>query len=74
MPDAPTQVCPVGRGGCQLHERDRPGAPGDLGVEGDRQPPEREERQALLAGLDAQGGLPVAACELGLHANTMLRR
>lgn len=37
-------------------------------------PREGEERSALLAVLDAQGGLAAAALELGLHRNTVLRR
>ena len=44
---------------------------GALAVTGRR---EDEERQALLAVLDAQGGLAAAAAELGLHRNTVLQR
>lgn len=44
---------------------------GALAVTGRR---EDEERQALLAVLDAQGGLAAAAEELGLHRNTVLQR
>jgi DNA-binding PucR family transcriptional regulator len=35
---------------------------------------ENEERRALLAVLDAQGGLTAAAAELGVHRNTVLQR
>jgi hypothetical protein len=35
---------------------------------------EEDERRALLAVLDAQGGLAAAAEELGLHRNTVLQR
>ncbi|NMM83806.1 hypothetical protein B2J88_05455 [Rhodococcus sp. SRB_17] len=35
---------------------------------------EAEERQALLAVLDAQGGLAAAGKELGIHRNTVLQR
>jgi hypothetical protein len=44
---------------------------GALAVEGRR---EDEERRALLAVLDAQGGLAAAAEELGVHRNTVLQR
>lgn len=44
---------------------------GALAVDGRR---EDEERQTLLAVLDAQGGLAAAAEELGLHRNTVLQR
>lgn len=44
---------------------------GALAVAGRR---EDEERQALLAVLDAQGGLAAAAEELGVHRNTVLQR
>ena len=44
---------------------------GALAVQGRK---EDEERQALLAWLDAQGGLAAAAEELGLHRNTVLQR
>ncbi|GAB4002976.1 hypothetical protein GCM10028772_05090 [Nocardioides ultimimeridianus] len=44
---------------------------GGLAANGAR---EGEERSALLAVLDAQGGLAAAAGELGLHRNTVLRR
>lgn len=44
---------------------------GALAVEGRR---EDEERRALLAWLDAQGGLAAAAEELGVHRNTVLQR
>ncbi len=44
---------------------------GALAVEGRR---ENEERRALLAVLDAQGGLAAAAVELGVHRNTVLQR
>jgi len=44
---------------------------GELAAAG---PQAREERQTLLAVLDAQGGLSAAALELGLHRNTILRR
>ena len=44
---------------------------GVLAVKGRR---EEEERQALLAVLDAQGGLAAAAEELGVHRNTVLQR
>ncbi|HSI27602.1 MAG TPA: helix-turn-helix domain-containing protein, partial [Aeromicrobium sp.] len=44
---------------------------GALAVAGRR---EEEERQALLAVLDAQGGLAAAAEELGIHRNTVLQR
>lgn len=44
---------------------------GALAVQGRR---EEEERQALLAVLDAQGGLAAAAEELGVHRNTVLQR
>lgn len=44
---------------------------GALAVEGRR---EEEERRALLATLDAQGGLAAAAEELGVHRNTVLQR
>jgi DNA-binding PucR family transcriptional regulator len=44
---------------------------GALAVEGRR---EEEERQTLLAVLDAQGGLAAAAEELGVHRNTVLQR
>ena len=44
---------------------------GALAVEGRR---EEEERRALLAVLDAQGGLAAAAEELGVHRNTVLQR
>lgn len=44
---------------------------GGLAVTGRR---EDEERRALLAVLDAQGGLAAAAEELGLHRNTVLQR
>ncbi len=44
---------------------------GALAVEGRR---EKEERQTLLAVLDAQGGLAAAAEELGVHRNTVLQR
>ena len=42
-----------------------------LGVAGSR---EEEERLAMLAVLDAQGGLAAAAEELGIHRNTVLQR
>ena len=44
---------------------------GALAVDGRR---EAEERRALLAVLDAQGGLAAAAEELGVHRNTVLQR
>ena len=44
---------------------------GALAVKGRR---EEEERRALLAVLDAQGGLAAAAEELGVHRNTVLQR
>jgi DNA-binding PucR family transcriptional regulator len=44
---------------------------GELAAEGAR---EGEERSALLAVLDAQGGLAAAAAVLGLHRNTVLQR
>ena len=44
---------------------------GALAVMGRR---EEEERQTLLAVLDAQGGLAAAAEELGVHRNTVLQR
>lgn len=44
---------------------------GALAVVGRR---EDEERRALLAVLDAQGGLAAAAEELGVHRNTVLQR
>lgn len=44
---------------------------GALGADGRR---EDEERRALLAVLDAQGGLAAAADELGVHRNTVLQR
>ncbi|WP_410574722.1 PucR family transcriptional regulator [Amycolatopsis sp. cmx-4-61] len=44
---------------------------GALAAEGRR---EQEERRALLAVLDAQGGLAAAAEELGVHRNTVLQR
>jgi PucR C-terminal helix-turn-helix domain/GGDEF-like domain len=44
---------------------------GGLGAGGPR---EHEERRAVLAVLDAQGGLAAAAKELGLHRNTVLQR
>ena len=44
---------------------------GALAVEGRR---EGEERRALLAVLDAQGGLAAAAEALGVHRNTVLQR
>lgn len=44
---------------------------GALAVDGRR---EDEERRALLAVLDAQGGLAAAAEELGVHRNTVLQR
>jgi len=44
---------------------------GVLAVKGRR---EDEERQALLAVLDAQGGLAAAAEALGIHRNTVLQR
>lgn len=44
---------------------------GALAVMGRR---EGEERRALLAVLDAQGGLAAAAEELGVHRNTVLQR
>ncbi|WP_203336792.1 PucR family transcriptional regulator [Nocardioides limicola] len=44
---------------------------GALAVVGRR---EEEERRALLAVLDAQGGLAAAAEELGVHRNTVLQR
>jgi DNA-binding PucR family transcriptional regulator len=44
---------------------------GELAADGPR---EREERVALLAVLDAQGGLAAAASVLGLHRNTVLQR
>lgn len=44
---------------------------GDLALEGRRV---AEERRALLAVLDAQGGLAAAAEELGVHRNTVLQR
>ena len=44
---------------------------GALAVNGRR---EEEERQALLAVLDAQGGLAAAAEELRVHRNTVLQR
>ncbi|WP_183094501.1 PucR family transcriptional regulator [Nocardioides stalactiti] len=44
---------------------------GGLAVAGRR---EDEERRALLAVLDAQGGLAAAAEELGVHRNTVLQR
>jgi DNA-binding PucR family transcriptional regulator len=44
---------------------------GALAVNGRR---EEEERQTLLAVLDAQGGLAAAAEQLGVHRNTVLQR
>lgn len=44
---------------------------GALAVEGRR---EDEARRALLAVLDAQGGLAAAGEELGIHRNTVLQR
>lgn len=44
---------------------------GDLAVDGTR---EEQERQAMLAVLDAQGGLAAAAEALGIHRNTVLQR
>lgn len=44
---------------------------GALAVLGQR---EDEERRAMLAVLDAQGGLAAAAEELGVHRNTVLQR
>ncbi len=44
---------------------------GALAVKGRR---EEAERRALLAVLDAQGGLAAAADELGVHRNTVLQR
>ncbi len=44
---------------------------GPLAKDGTR---EREERAALLAVLDAQGGLAAAGAALGLHRNTVLQR
>ncbi|MEU6138567.1 helix-turn-helix domain-containing protein [Nocardioides sp. NPDC047086] len=44
---------------------------GGLAVAGRR---EGEERRAVLAVLDAQGGLAAAATELGVHRNTVLQR
>jgi len=44
---------------------------GALAVNGRR---EEEERRALLAVLDAQGGLAAAAEDLGVHRNTVLQR
>ena len=44
---------------------------GALAVDGRR---EDDERRALLAVLDAQGGLAAAAEELGVHRNTVLQR
>ncbi len=44
---------------------------GALAVEGRR---EDQEREALLAVLDAQGGLAAAAEALGVHRNTVLQR
>ncbi len=44
---------------------------GALAVEGRR---EEQERQVLLAVLDAQGGLAAAAEALGVHRNTVLQR
>lgn len=44
---------------------------GALAAKGRR---EDEERRALLAVLDAQGGLAAAAEELGVHRNTVLQR
>lgn len=44
---------------------------GALAVMGQR---EEEERRAMLAVLDAQGGLAAAAEALGLHRNTVLQR
>jgi hypothetical protein len=44
---------------------------GALAAQGRR---EDEERRALLAVLDAQGGLAAAAEELGVHRNTVLQR
>ena len=44
---------------------------GTLAVAGRR---EEEERRALLAVLDAQGGLAAAAEEVGVHRNTVLQR
>ncbi|GAA3514542.1 helix-turn-helix domain-containing protein [Aeromicrobium panaciterrae] len=44
---------------------------GALAVAGRQQD---EERRALLAVLDAQGGLAAAAVELGVHRNTVLQR
>ncbi|MCS4258017.1 DNA-binding PucR family transcriptional regulator [Rhodococcus erythropolis] len=44
---------------------------GPLAVAGAR---EAEERQALLAVLNAQGGLTAAGEELGIHRNTVLQR
>jgi DNA-binding PucR family transcriptional regulator len=44
---------------------------GALAIQGGR---EEEERRALLAVLDAQGGLAAAAEELGVHRNTVLQR
>jgi DNA-binding PucR family transcriptional regulator len=44
---------------------------GALAADGRR---EGEERQVVLAVLDAQGGLAAAAAQLGLHRNTVLQR
>lgn len=44
---------------------------GDLAADGGK---ERGERAALLAVLDAQGGLTAAARTLGIHKNTVLQR
>ena len=44
---------------------------GGLAITGRR---EAEERRALLAVLDAQGGLAAAAEDLGVHRNTVLQR
>lgn len=44
---------------------------GDLAVTGQR---EEDERRAMLAVLDAQGGLAAAAEALGVHRNTVLQR
>jgi len=46
----------------------------ELGALGARGRREEEERRALLAVLDAQGGLAAAAEELGVHRNTVLQR
>ncbi|WP_442940227.1 helix-turn-helix domain-containing protein [Nocardioides sp. B-3] len=69
----------VRRGGTRRHDERRPRPArsfvaaelGGLSVQGRR---EDEERSAVLAVLDAQGGLAAAAERLGIHRNTVLQR